>query len=554
MTLDRDLQSIQEVRDLVANAKKAQRELAEFSQEKIDRIIYEIAKDCAANAQKLAKMAVEETGFGVWEDKVLKNLLGSTITYESCKDMKTVGVIKEDKAAGLIEVGVPMGIVAALIPSTNPTSTTMYKSIISIKAGNAIVISPHPNAKNCIIETVKIIQQAAKRAGAPDNIVQAISLTTIDATNTLLKHKDIGVILATGGEAMVRAAYSSGNPAIGVGPGNGPAYIEKSADIPMAVKRIFDSKTFDNGTICASEQSIVTESCIKDKVVEEVKKQGGYFLNAEETKKLSGFILRANGTMNPKIVGKSAKVIADMAGFSIPEGTRVLVSEQTEVSKTNPYSREKLCPILAFYTENSWEDACERCMQILYNEGVGHTMTIHSQNDKIIREFALKKPVSRLLVNTPGALGGVGATTNLSPALTLGCGAVGGSATSDNISPLNLINIRRVAYGVRELSDVRGTNPTPSVSKPVCVDAKFSEKPKVVYGSSFNESINAGYDEYIRKSKQNVSADKAVPPPVKCGEKKCEAPCESKAEAQPSVTSSDVENITKEIISRLSAK
>ena len=554
MTLDRDLQSIQEVRDLVANAKKAQRELAEFSQEKIDRIIYEITKDCAANAQKLAKMAVEETGFGVWEDKVLKNLLGSTITYESCKDMKTVGVIKEDKAAGLIEVGVPMGIVAALIPSTNPTSTTMYKSIISIKAGNAIVISPHPNAKNCIIETVKIIQQAAKRAGAPDNIVQAISLTTIDATNTLLKHKDIGVILATGGEAMVRAAYSSGNPAIGVGPGNGPAYIEKSADIPMAVKRIFDSKTFDNGTICASEQSIVTESCIKDKVVEEVKKQGGYFLNAEETKKLSGFILRANGTMNPKIVGKSAKVIADMAGFSIPEGTRVLVSEQTEVSKTNPYSREKLCPILAFYTENSWEDACERCMQILYNEGVGHTMTIHSQNDKIIREFALKKPVSRLLVNTPGALGGVGATTNLSPALTLGCGAVGGSATSDNISPLNLINIRRVAYGVRELSDVRGTNPTPSVSKPVCADAKFSEKPKVVYGSSFNESINAGYDEYIRKSKQNVSADKAVPPPVKCGEKKCEAPCESKAEAQPSVTSSDVENITKEIIRRLSAK
>lgn len=554
MTLDRDLQSIQEVRDLVANAKKAQRELAEFSQEKIDRIIYEIAKDCAANAQKLAKMAVEETGFGVWEDKVLKNLLGSTITYESCKDMKTVGVIKEDKAAGLIEVGVPMGIVAALIPSTNPTSTTMYKSIISIKAGNAIVISPHPNAKNCIIETVKIIQQAAKRAGAPDNIVQAISLTTIDATNTLLKHKDIGVILATGGEAMVRAAYSSGNPAIGVGPGNGPAYIEKSADIPMAVKRIFDSKTFDNGTICASEQSIVTESCIKDKVVEEVKKQGGYFLNAEETKKLSGFILRANGTMNPQIVGKSAKVIADMAGFSIPEGTRVLVSEQTEVSKTNPYSREKLCPILAFYTENSWEDACERCMQILYNEGVGHTMTIHSQNDKIIREFALKKPVSRLLVNTPGSLGGVGATTNLSPALTLGCGAVGGSATSDNISPLNLINIRRVAYGVRELSDVRGTNPTPSVSKPVCADAKFSEKPKAVYGSSFNESINAGYDEYIRKSKQNVSADKAVPPPVKCGEKKCEAPCESKAEAQPSVTSSDVENITKEIIRRLSAK
>ncbi|MBQ7548580.1 MAG: acetaldehyde dehydrogenase (acetylating), partial [Clostridia bacterium] len=438
VTLDRDLESIQEVRNLVANAKAAQKELAEYSQEQIDRIIYEIARDCAAHAEPLAKMAVEETGFGVWEDKVLKNLLGSTITYDYCKDIKTVGIINEDREKGIIEIGVPMGVVAALIPSTNPTSTAMYKSIISIKAGNAIVISPHPNAKKCILETVNIIKEAARRAGAPENTVQVITLTTMEATNALLKHRDVGVILATGGEAMVRAAYSSGNPAIGVGPGNGPAYIEKTADIPLAVKRIFDSKTFDNGTICASEQSIVTESCIKDKVVAEVKRQGGYFLTDEETKKLSGFILRANGTMNPKIVGKSADVIAHMAGFEIPEGTRVLVSEQTEVGKNNPYSREKLCPILAFYTENNWQDACERCMQILYNEGVGHTMTIHSNDEKIIKEFALKKPVSRLLVNTPGALGGVGATTNLAPALTLGCGAVGGSATSDNITPLNL--------------------------------------------------------------------------------------------------------------------
>ncbi len=397
MALDRDLQSIQEVRDLIAKAKEAQKVLATYSQEKVDKLICEIAKACAGEAERLAKMAVDETGFGVWQDKVLKNLLGSTITYEYCKDMKTVGIIKECEECGLMEVGVPMGIVAALIPSTNPTSTTMYKSIISIKAGNAIVISPHPNAKGCILETVKIIREAITRAGAPADIVQSISLTTIDATNTLLKSRDIGVILATGGEAMVRAAYSSGNPAIGVGPGNGPAYIERTADIPLAVKRIFDSKTFDNGTICASEQSIVTEKCIKDKVVEEVKKQGGYFLNADETKKLSGFILRANGTMNPKIVGKSAKVIADMAGFSIPEGTRVLVSEQTTVAKDNPYSREKLCPILAFYTEPSWEAACERCMQILYNEGVGHTMTIHSQDKNVIREFALKKPVSRYL-------------------------------------------------------------------------------------------------------------------------------------------------------------
>lgn len=543
MTLDRDLQSIQEVRDLIAGAKAAQKELATYSQEKIDRIICEIASACASQAERLAKMAVEETGFGVWEDKVLKNLLGSTITYESCKDMKTVGIIKDCKECGIMEVGVPMGIVAALIPSTNPTSTTMYKSIISIKAGNAIVISPHPNAKNCILETVKIIRETLKKCGAPENIVQSISLTTIDATNTLLKSRDIGVILATGGEAMVRAAYSSGNPAIGVGPGNGPAYIERTADIPLAVKRIFDSKTFDNGTICASEQSIVTEKCIKDKVVEEVKKQGGYFLSEEETKKLSGFILRANGTMNPKIVGKSAKVIADMAGFSIPEGTRILVSEQTTVAKDNPYSREKLCPILAFYTEPSWEAACERCMQILYNEGVGHTMTIHSQDKNVIKEFALKKPVSRLLVNTPGALGGVGATTNLSPALTLGCGAVGGSATSDNISPLNLINIRRVAYGVRELEEVRGNNPAPAkTSGYTPAPSKTKNVNSSVYGSTFNEQINAGYDEIIRQSRVHSKKETAVPAPIKY----------EKSEKSASVTSSEVEQITQEILRRLS--
>lgn len=549
MALDRDLQSIQEVRDLIAKAKEAQKVLATYSQEKVDKLICEIAKACAGEAERLAKMAVDETGFGVWQDKVLKNLLGSTITYEYCKDMKTVGIIKECEECGLMEVGVPMGIVAALIPSTNPTSTTMYKSIISIKAGNAIVISPHPNAKGCILETVKIIREAITRAGAPADIVQSISLTTIDATNTLLKSRDIGVILATGGEAMVRAAYSSGNPAIGVGPGNGPAYIERTADIPLAVKRIFDSKTFDNGTICASEQSIVTEKCIKDKVVEEVKKQGGYFLNADETKKLSGFILRANGTMNPKIVGKSAKVIADMAGFSIPEGTRVLVSEQTTVAKDNPYSREKLCPILAFYTEPSWEAACERCMQILYNEGVGHTMTIHSQDKNVIREFALKKPVSRLLVNTPGALGGTGATTALAPALTLGCGAVGGSATSDNITPLNLINIRRVAYGIKELEEVRGSNPAPAKTAgytPTPSGSTYTPRGDV-YGAHFNEQINAGYDEIIKQSRVHSKKPCAVPAPTPGAFVSTAKPASGSA----NVSAADVEAITKEILKRL---
>ena len=454
--MDRDLESIQEVRDLVARAKKAQQELAAFDQQKIDSIVEAIAVECSRNSERLARMAVEETGFGVWQDKVLKNNLGSMGIYEYIKNMKTVGILKEDKANRTLDIAVPVGVVAGIIPSTNPTSTVMYKSIISIKAGNAIVISPHPNAKNCILETYKVIVRAAKAAGAPDGIIQCITIPSLEGTQALMKHRDIGIILATGGEAMVRSAYSSGNPALGVGPGNGPSFIEKTADIPVAIRRIFDSKTFDNGTICASEQSIVTESCIKDKVMAEAERQGGYFMSREESAKVGRFIMRANGTMNPKIVGRNVQVIAEMAGISIPAGTRVLISMESTVGRDNPYSREKLCPILGFYVEDGWEQACRRCMEILYNEGVGHTMTIHSQDESIIREFALKKPVSRLIVNAAGALGGVGATTGLPPAFTLGCGAVGGSATSDNVGPMHLLNIRHVAYGTKELSDLRG--------------------------------------------------------------------------------------------------
>ena len=464
MALDRDLQSIQEVRDLMKKAVAAQKEFQSWDQGRVNALVKAIADACIAKAEPLAKMANEETGFGIWQDKVIKNLLGSKITYEYIKDMKTVGVIREDREKKLLEIAVPVGVVAALIPSTNPTSTTMYKTLISVKAGNAIVVSPHPNAKKCILETVRIIQEAAKAAGAPDGLIQCIETTTMQATDTLMKHPDTGIILATGGSAMVKAAYSSGNPALGVGPGNGPSFIERSADIPMAVKHIMDSKTFDNGTICASEQSIVTERCIKDQVMAEVKKQGGYFLDEEQSKKLEKMIMRANNTMNPAIVGKSVQTIAKMAGITVPEGTRVLVSEQTEVGPNHPYSREKLCPILAFFVEDTWEKCCEKSIAILQNEGAGHTMTIHSNNDDIVREFALKKPVSRLLVNTPGALGGVGATTNLAPALTLGCGAVGGSATSDNVSPLNLINIRRVAWGACELEDLRKDSPVPAAA------------------------------------------------------------------------------------------
>ncbi|MBQ1514929.1 MAG: aldehyde dehydrogenase family protein, partial [Lachnospiraceae bacterium] len=287
IVLDKDLASVQEVRNLVKAAKEAQKIYGTFSQEKIDSVCRAVAEACALEAARLGQMASEETGFGNGEDKRLKNILGSTMTYEYIKDMKTVGFLCEDKEKGIMEIGVPMGVVAAIIPSTNPTSTVMYKALISLKAGNGIVFSPHPSAKKCILETVKIVQKAAYAAGAPEGLIGSITEPSIEASGALMKHKDVAIIVATGGEGMVRAAYSSGNPALGVGPGNGPSYIEKSADIRMAIKRIFDSKTFDNGTICASEQSIVTEKSILDKVLAEAQAQGGYCMNHTESEKVS---------------------------------------------------------------------------------------------------------------------------------------------------------------------------------------------------------------------------------------------------------------------------
>ncbi|MDR1637667.1 MAG: acetaldehyde dehydrogenase (acetylating) [Treponema sp.] len=452
--MDKDLESIQQVRDLVAAAKAGQKLLAACTQETLDGYCRAVRDACVREAEALAKMAAGETGFGVWQDKVLKNILGSDTTWESIKNMKTLGPIREDRAAGILEIGVPMGVVAALIPSTNPTSTVMYKTLISLKAGNAMVISPHPKALRCIMETARVIREALAAAGAPEGILGCVSLVSSQAVDTLLKHRDVSIILATGGEDMVRAAYSSGNPAIGVGPGNGPAFIERSADIAAAVGMILDSKTFDNGTICASEQSVVADAPIAAELVREFQRQGAYFLSRAESDRLKGLLFAGN-RMNPKIVGKPAVYIAEMAGIKVPPETRALISRETEVARDNPYSREKLCPVLGFYEEEGWEKACERCIAILANEGAGHTMCIHSKNEAVIREFSLKKAVSRLLVNTPGALGGVGATTNLAPALTLGCGAVGKSATSDNITPMNLINIRRVAVGCRSLADLR---------------------------------------------------------------------------------------------------
>ena len=453
---DKDLLSVQEVRELVEKAKAAQEELSQKSQAEVDAIVKSIAYAGVRNAKRLAKLAHEETGFGIEADKVIKNIFGSRDVYEHIKDMKTIGELGYDEEKKVRTIAVPVGVIAGLIPSTNPTSTAFYKSEISIKAGNAIVFSPHPNARNCILEAVKVIRQAIAEAGGNENLVSCITIPTIQATDNLMKHPDVALILATGGSAMVRAAYSSGTPAIGVGPGNGPAYIEKTADLPLAVKRIMDSKTFDNGTICASEQSVVCDKDMEDAVRAEMEKQGAYFLTDEQIAKLGKFILRANGTMNPMIVGKSAQVIADLAGIDIPAGTKVLVAKETGIGRGHPYSNEKLAPILAFYTADDYKEICRLVQDILHYEGAGHTFSMHTKDPEMVNYFAMRVPASRIIVNTPSALGGIGASTALMPALTLGCGAIGGSATSENVGPMNLLNLKHVAYGLREMEEIRG--------------------------------------------------------------------------------------------------
>lgn len=455
---DMDLKSIQEVRVLLKHAKEAQRQIQTFSQEQIDEIVKAVALAAEAESERLAKLAWEETGFGKWQDKVIKNQFGSRGIYEAIRSQKTVGIIAEDREQKTIDIGCGVGVIAGIVPSTNPTSTVFYKSLIALKGGNAIVFSPHPGAKNCIIQAVAVVRKAAKQAGCPEDAIGVISTPTLAATQELMRHQDTALILATGGGAMVKAAYSSGTPAIGVGAGNGPAFIDRTANVSEAIRRIIDSKTFDNGTICASEQSILIERSMQECVLTELEKQGGYLLNEIEAKRLGSFLLRPNGTMNPLIVGKSAKQIAELAGLSpLPDHCRVLIARETKVGEKAPYSHEKLAPILALFVEENEEAILQRAKEILSFEGAGHTFCMHTEQEEQVKRFALAIPASRILVNTPGALGGIGATTNLFPALTLGCGAVGGSSSSNNIGPMDVINIKRVAYGVKELSEIRKT-------------------------------------------------------------------------------------------------
>jgi len=455
---DYDLQSVQETRNLARQGKQAQAELAKFNCEQIDKIIRNMVKVAEENAVLLAKMAVEETGFGKVEDKIFKNRFASTELYEFIKPMQTIGVITDDKVKKTMEIAEPVGLLMGIVPSTNPTSTAIYKAIIAIKSRNGIVFSPHPSAVKCTLQAARLMNDAAVAAGAPPNIIGCISKPSMEATNELMKCNEIALIIATGGSAMVKAAYSAGKPALGVGPGNVPAYIEKSANIAKAVKNIMASKTFDNGTICASEQSVIVEECIREQVIEEFRRQGGYFMTPAETEQVAKKLFVRGSAMNAKMVGRSAEVIASSAAIAVPAGTKVLLGEQNGVGEGYPLSYEKLTTVLAFYTVQDWHQACDLCIALLNNGGVGHSLSIHTENPEMAIKFA-EKPVFRILVNTASSQGGVGASTGLSPAFTLGCGTWGGSATSDNVTPLHLINIKRIAYGIKDFTASTNTVP-----------------------------------------------------------------------------------------------
>lgn len=447
MELDKDLQARQEARTLACRAETAQKQLARMSQQQLDTITEAVAAAFEKAAVELAELAARETGFGNAEDKTVKNQFAARRVLEKIRPMKTVGVLKEDPREKLWEIGVPVGVIAAIVPSTNPTSTVCYKALIALKAGNTIVFSPHPKAAQCTLRAAKIVAEAAEKAGAPAGAVSCLSIPSLAGCQELMTAPQVRLILATGGPGMVKAAYSSGKPAIGVGAGNGPAYIHHSADIHQALTCILRSKSFDYGTVCASEQSIIVEKHLEQQVRDTASSMGFYFMDKEQAGKLAKLLFRPTGALNPEIVGRPATELAQKAGFSVPPDTKVLVAREQEAGPTRPYSMEKLCPVLAFFVMDSEDAVLQKAIEVLTHEGSGHTFALHAQDRKVVEKFALQIPVSRFLVNTPAALGGIGATTALFPALTLGCGAVGGSSSSNNISPLDLINIRRVAWG-----------------------------------------------------------------------------------------------------------
>ena len=450
MLQDKDLLSIQEVRSKVEKAHAAWTRYRNFSQEQVDRVVERMAAAARANARRLAELAVEETGYGNAKDKYVKNILCCDWLPRRMRGIKTVGILREIPEEGMVEIGVPVGVVAAILPTTNPTSTAIYKVLISLKAGNAVVLSPHPRARKCTCETAAVLYQAALEAGAPEDIIGCVDVATIEGTNALMRHERIGVILSTGGAGIVKAAYSSGKPAFGVGPGNVPVLVDTSADLDDAIPKIVAGKSFDYGTVCSSEQAIVAEHSIRDRIIGLLKANHAYICNEAQKEALGKLLITPNWTVNPQCVGQAPTKIAKMAGFEVPPETSIICAEVGGVGKQHPLSAEKLSPVLSLYFVQDFNAALDTCFGLLKFGGAGHTAAIYSKNDARTREYAMRMPANRVLVNTPAPQGSTGITTNVFPSMTLGCGAVAGNITSDNVGPQHLINIKRLAYVVRK--------------------------------------------------------------------------------------------------------
>lgn len=445
---DKDLRSIQEARRLIASSHAAQQTFIDFSQEQVDRICKAMADAAYQAAERLGRLAAEETTYGIPVHKTLKNQLASRGVWESIKGIKTVGVIREDKAKGIVEIGWPMGLVAALSPSTNPTSTVIHNTLIAVKTRNGIVNAPHPSAWRCCGETVRLMAEAGEAAGMPPGLVGCMSTISLPGTQELMRHDQTAVILATGGSDMVRAAHSMGKPAYGVGPGNVPCYVDRSADVKSAAALIVSSKAFDCSVICATEQAVVADRSIAVRLRSEMERMGAFFLDPAQAEALGKVLFFPNGAINPRSVGQTPQTLARMAGIRIPEGTRILVAALSRVSADEPLSREKLTTVLGWYEADGWEAGCERCIELLDFGGRGHSLVIHAGDEQVIMAFALKKPVFRILANTMGTLGAVGMTTGLMPAMTLGPGGIGGAISGDNITATHLLNVKRLAYPV----------------------------------------------------------------------------------------------------------
>ena len=450
MIEDKDLLSIQEVRAKVDKAWTAWQSYRSFNQQQVDTIVEAMASAARAASLRLAEMAVEETGYGRVKDKVAKNMLAADLLPRRMEGMKTIGVIRELPDQKVVEIAEPVGVVAAILPTTNPTSTAIYKTLIALKAGNAVVHSPHPRAKACSCATIDVLSRAATAAGAPEGLIQCVTNATMEGTHELMRHKRTSVILSTGGSGIVKAAYSSGKPAYGVGPGNVPVLVDTTANVADAVTKILSGKTFDYGTLCSSEQTLVAEKKLRDAILAALKSQGAHLCDAPQAAALGKLLFRHGTTVNADCVGQDPRKIAQMAGFSVADSTTVLIAELGGIGAGHPLSAEKLSPVLSLYFVDDFNQAVEACQAILKFGGLGHTCGIHTEDEAKAREYGLRMPAFRVLVNTPTPQGSTGITTNVFPAMTLGCGAIAGNSTGDNVTPLHLINTKRLAWAVRK--------------------------------------------------------------------------------------------------------